>query len=168
MEWLRPCHCTHYAVSGDALSTHPRPSFFPGGLPFARRDQTPQAVVDIEAPCAGTVAVALEGGNQAEVRKAKLGFVSLSGDLKDNLGALPLRLVFDESKLGLRYVPHDFLARHQFRDLLGAAVNVLVVELKLSAEFVGVTSISSDHHPRTLLMASKTSCGVWSTDKVVV
>src|ERR1022692_712967 len=45
-------------ISGSALPATnikrglPIPSFFPGGLPFTRRDQTPQAVVDIKAPCA--------------------------------------------------------------------------------------------------------------------
>jgi hypothetical protein len=29
-------------------------------------------------------------------------------------------------------MPYDFLARHKFSDLLGAAVKVLVVEFKLS------------------------------------
>src|ERR1017187_10585495 len=76
---------------------------------------------------------------KSEVRKAKFGFVAFRGDLKDNVGAIPLGLVFDKVKLGIRYMPYDFLARRQFRDPLGAAVKVLVVELKFSAELVGVT-----------------------------
>jgi hypothetical protein len=36
-------------------------------------------------------------------------------------------------------MPYGFLARYQFRDLLGAAVKVLVVELKLITKFVGTT-----------------------------
>ncbi len=73
------------------------------------------------------------------MRKADFGFVAYLGDLKDNVGAIPLGLVFDKVKLGIRYMPYDFLARYQFRDLLGAAVKVFVVELKLSIEFVGTT-----------------------------
>jgi hypothetical protein len=48
-------------------------------------------------------------------------------------------VVFDKVKFGFRYMPYDFLARHKFSDLLGAAVKVLVVELKLSTEFIGAT-----------------------------
>jgi len=73
------------------------------------------------------------------VRKAEFGFVALLGDLKDNVGAIPLGLVFDKVKLGFRYMPYRFLVRYQFRDLLSAAVKVLVVELKLSTEFVSLT-----------------------------
>jgi hypothetical protein len=36
------------------------------------------------------------------------------------------------------------------------------------AEFVVSPSISPDHHPRTLLTATNTSSGVWSTEKVTV
>jgi len=36
-------------------------------------------------------------------------------------------------------MPYDFLSRYKFRDLLGTAMNVCVVKLKLSAEFVGTT-----------------------------
>ena len=73
------------------------------------------------------------------MRKAEFGFAALPGDLKDNLGAIPLGLVFDKVKSGFRHMPYNFLARYQFGDLLGAAVKVFVVELELSTEFVGVT-----------------------------
>jgi hypothetical protein len=33
-------------------------------------------------------------------------------------------------------MPHDFLVRYQFRDLLGATVKILVMKLELSPEFV--------------------------------
>jgi hypothetical protein len=52
-------------------------------------------------------------------------------------------------------MPDDFLAGYEFGDFEGAAVNVLVAVLKFSAELVGVASISSDHQPRTLLMARR-------------
>ena len=65
--------------------------------------------------------------------------VAFHGDLKDNVGAFPLALVFDKVKSGIRYMPYDFLSRYQFGDLLSAAVKIFVVELKLSTEFVGTT-----------------------------
>jgi hypothetical protein len=73
------------------------------------------------------------------VRKAEFGFFALPVDLKNNVGPGPLSFVFDKVKFGFRYMPYDFLARHKFSDLLGAAVKVLVVELKLSTEFIGAT-----------------------------
>jgi len=45
----------------------------------------------------------------------------------------------DKVKLRIRYMPYNFLAWYQFSDLLGAAVKVFVVELKLCTEFVGTT-----------------------------
>jgi hypothetical protein len=81
--------------------------------------------------------VAFEGRNQADVREAEVGFVAFLGDLKDNVGAIPLSLVFDKVESGVRYMSYNFLAWYQFSDLLGAAVKVFVVELKLSTEFVG-------------------------------
>jgi len=36
-------------------------------------------------------------------------------------------------------MPYNFLAWYQFSDLLGAAVKIFVVELKLCTEFVGTT-----------------------------
>ena len=73
------------------------------------------------------------------MRKAEFGLVVFPGDLKDNVSAFPLGLVFDKVELGIRYMPYDFLARHKFRDLLGTAMNVFVVKLKLGSEFVGTT-----------------------------
>jgi len=69
------------------------------------------------------------------VRKAKFGLVVLLGDLKDNLRAVPLGRVFD--KVNLAVQPDDFLPRHEFSDLVRAAVNVFVMELKLSTQLVG-------------------------------
>jgi hypothetical protein len=71
------------------------------------------------------------------MRKADFGLAALLGDLKDNVSAFPLSLVFDKVDLGVKDVPHDFLAGHQFSDLLGAAVNVLVSVRKLGTEFIG-------------------------------
>jgi hypothetical protein len=63
-------------------------------------------------------------------------------------------------------VPYDFFPRHEFSDPLGGAVKILVGGRKLSLSVP--PSISPDHHPRTLLMASKTSSGDWSTEIVVL
>src|ERR1700691_724720 len=113
------------------------PCFLPGRLPFSRRNQVAQTVVDIEAPCAGTAAVALDGGDQTDVRKAKFGLVVFPGDLKDNLRAVPLGRVFDKVNLAVQGTPDDFLPRHEFSDRVGAAVSVFVAELKLSTQLVG-------------------------------
>ena len=75
--------------------------------------------------------------DQTDVRKAEFGFAVLLGDLKDDVRAVPLGLVFDKVKLASDDMPDDFLARNEFRDLLRAAVNVLVAIRKLGAEFVG-------------------------------
>jgi hypothetical protein len=80
----------------------------------------------------------LDGGNQADVREAKLGLGAFLGNLKDNVGACPLGLVFDKVKAAVRGMPYDFLTRCEFGDFVGAAVKVFVVELKLSTELVGV------------------------------
>ena len=73
------------------------------------------------------------------MRKAEFGLVAFPGDLKDNVSAFPLGLVFDKVKSGIHDMPHDFLAWYQISDLLGASVNVFVVKLKLGTEFVGTT-----------------------------
>ena len=73
------------------------------------------------------------------MRKAEFGLVVLVGDLKDNKNAFPLGLVFDKAIVAVQDMPYDFLTWYQFSDLLGAAVKVFVVELKLSSEFVGTT-----------------------------
>lgn len=70
------------------------------------------------------------------MREAKFSSVVLPGNLKDYVRACPLGLVFDEVNLTIQDMPNDLLARHKFRDLLRAVVNVAGVELKLSAEFV--------------------------------
>src|SRR6202050_4008303 len=111
--------------------------FLPVGLPLACRNQVAQAVIDVEAPRAGTAVVALEGRNQADVGKAELGLVALPRDLKDNVRAIPLGLVFDKVQLGIRYMPYDLLRRYEFGDLLGGAVDVLVPIGKFFAGHVG-------------------------------
>jgi len=47
-------------------------------------------------------------------------------------------------------------------------MKVFVTVCELGAEFVGVAVNSPDHQPRTLLMALKTSSGIWATEKLVV
>ncbi len=93
------------------------------------------------------------------MREAEFGLVVLPGDLKYNVRAVPLGLVFDKVDLAVYDMPYDSLPWNDFGDLVGTAVNAFVVELKLSTQLVGPTSISCDHHARTLLMASKTSSG---------
>ncbi len=70
--------------------------------------------------------------NQADVREAEFSPVVLPGNLKDNVSACPLGLVFDQVNLAIQDMPNDLIARHEFRDLLRAEVNVARLELKLS------------------------------------
>ena len=71
--------------------------------------------------------------------KAKLGLAVLLGNLKDNVSAVPLGLVFDKVNMAVQDMPYDFLAWHQFSNLLGGAVKVFVAIRKLSTEIVGAT-----------------------------
>ncbi len=71
------------------------------------------------------------------MRKAKFGLVVFPVDLKDNLRAVPLGRIFDKVNLAVQGTPDDFLPRREFSDLVRAAVNVFVVELKLSTQLVG-------------------------------
>src|SRR5512139_1966473 len=108
-----------------ALFTAPS-AFLRVGVALASRDQAAQAVVDVEAPRAGAIPVALEAGKQAEVGEADLGLVALPGDLEDDVRAVPLGLVLDEVEARVQDVPYNSPARHQLGDLLGAAVERLV------------------------------------------
>ena len=73
------------------------------------------------------------------MRKPEFGLIALAADLKDDFSACPLVLVFHRVQLAVRDTPNNLLTRHQFGDLLGAAVNVFVMELKRSTELVGAT-----------------------------
>jgi hypothetical protein len=78
----------------------------------------------------------LDGGDQADVGEAELGLAVLSGDLEDDVRALPLGLVVDEADVTVHDVPNDSLARHPFGDLLGGAVQVFVAVRELGTELV--------------------------------
>jgi hypothetical protein len=71
------------------------------------------------------------------MREAEFSLVALPGNLKHDVSAIPFGLVLNKVDAGVRDMPDDFFAGHQFGDLVGAAVKVFVVELKLCAEFVG-------------------------------
>ena len=66
------------------------------------------------------------------MREANFCFVALLGDFKDNVGVLPLALVFYEVKVVVYNVPNNLFTWNKFGDFDGAAVNVLVVVLKLT------------------------------------
>src|SRR5262249_53014189 len=70
---------------------------------------------------------------------AELGLIALLGDLKDDVRAVPLRLVFDKAQMAVRDMPDHLLAGHPFSDLVQAAVKILVAVLELGAELVGTT-----------------------------
>jgi hypothetical protein len=65
-------------------------------ISLARRNQAPQALANIEAPGAGTAAGTLDRRHPTDVRKAQFGLITLPGDLENDVGAVPLPLVFDE------------------------------------------------------------------------
>ncbi len=70
--------------------------------------------------------------------EAELGLaVVLSGDVEDNIGAVPLVLVLDEVEASVLDVPHDLFARHEFCDLLLAVMNVLIPIREHFAVLVG-------------------------------
>ena len=57
--------------------------------------------------------------------KAKLRFVALPGDFKDNVCTRPLGCVFEKVEVILQHVPDDLLTGHEFGDLECAAMNIL-------------------------------------------
>jgi hypothetical protein len=66
-------------------------------LSFTGGDQLPQVLVHEHAPCAGVVAVALEGRNQADMRQADFRFALFLRDIEDDVGASPL-ILFPKAK----------------------------------------------------------------------
>jgi hypothetical protein len=86
------------AYAGDGCGTS-IPSFFPDRLPFAVRNQAAQTIVDIKTLCAGTVPIAFEGRNQADVSKAEFGFFAFPVDLKNSVGPGPLSFVLTKLSL---------------------------------------------------------------------
>ena len=72
------------------------------------------------------------------MREAKFGLVTFPKDLKDNVCAIPFGLVFDKTQVAICGMPYDFSAWYEFSDLVRAAVNVFVMELKLRTGFVGL------------------------------
>src|SRR5579859_132693 len=107
------------------------------GVPFAGRDEVAQALGDVVAPGARAAIVAFDGGDQADVREAKLGPVAAGFDLEHDVRPVPLLLVLHEADEALRDVPHDLLAGHELGDLLRRAVDVLVAVRERAAEDVG-------------------------------
>ena len=73
------------------------------------------------------------------MRKADFGLVVFSVDLKDNVSAIPLGLVFDKVEAAVKDMPHYFLTRHKFGNLLSTAVKVFETIGKHSAELIGTT-----------------------------
>ncbi len=72
------------------------------------------------------------------MREAHLGFAALFTNLKNNVRALPLILVFDKVKAGVQYVPDNPLAGDEFGYLLFGTVRVWNKVSELGAEFVSV------------------------------
>jgi hypothetical protein len=108
------------------------------GIAVTRCDEAAQAFIDVEAPCARAFTVAFDLRYQADMGEAELGLLALRRDVEDDVSTVPLILVLDEIDLRVAHVPYDFLARHEFSDLLGAAMEILVPISKLGAKLVGV------------------------------
>jgi hypothetical protein len=70
------------------------------------------------------------------VREANFCFVVLLGDFKDNVGVVPLVLVFYEVKVVIYNVPNNLFCWNKFGDFDGAAVNILVMIPEFT-DFVG-------------------------------
>jgi hypothetical protein len=102
------------------------------------------------------------------VSETELRFVIFFRDFENNLCAFPLSFIFSEIEIVVQNEPDNFFAGDEFGYFHPATMHVFVVIGELRPEFIGSASISSDHHPRTLLMALKTSSGVWPTEQVVV
>src|SRR3990172_4318107 len=112
--------------------------FYRVWLTFARGNEVAQTTGDVRAPCVRTNTVALICRHEPNVRKVNFCFVTLLGNFKNNVCAGPLSLVFDKVKVVLQNVPDDYLSGCEFGDFECTTVNVLVVVIKHSAEFVGV------------------------------
>src|SRR5262245_64809437 len=100
-------------------------------------DQAAQTVVDIRTPCARTVTVAFERGNQTDVRKAEFSHALVLADLEDDVRTVPLGSVFDKVDVAVHDVPDDFLAWHPFGNLLSRVMDVSVAVPELGAQLVG-------------------------------
>src|SRR5262245_3418287 len=109
------------------------------GMSLTCCDQAAQTVVDIRTPCARTVTVAFERGNQADVRKAEFGLAVLPVDLEDDVGTVPLGPVFDKVDVAVHDVPDDSFAWHPFGNPLRGVMDVLVAVRELGAELVGIS-----------------------------
>lgn len=96
-------------------------------LSRTRCDQFAEIAIYERTPAARAISVAFEFGHQAYMRKTKFGLAAPSGNIKDDVGADPLALVFDKGQFGIRDVPHNLLARSEFRNALCGGVNVLVL-----------------------------------------
>ena len=70
------------------------------------------------------------------MRKAEFGLAILPANLKDNISAIPLGLVFDKGKVAIQDAPDEFFPWYSFGDLLSAAMDILIAVRKLSAECV--------------------------------
>src|SRR5205814_69406 len=90
------------------------------GLALTRGNQVTQTASDVGTPCVRADVVAFVEGDEADVREVDFCFVTLPGDLKDNVGVLPLTLVFHKAKVVVQDVPGNLFTWNKFGDLDGA------------------------------------------------
>lgn len=101
------------------------------GLALSLDDQVAKAASYVNAPRIRTDGVTLIRGNEANVRKSNFCFSVFLGNVKDNVSIRPLARVLYEVKVVVCYMPNNFFTWYKLGDLDGAAVNILVVVLKL-------------------------------------
>lgn len=73
-------------------------------------NQLAQTLVDVKVPCSRASVVAFDRGRKSYMREAKFSLFSLLGDLKDDIGAVPLRLVLNKVDAGFGRTPEHLLA----------------------------------------------------------
>ena len=70
--------------------------------------------------------------------KVNFRFVARLENFKHNIGIRPLGFVLNKVKVVVQNMPDDFLAGYEFGDFEGGTVNILVLILKFSIEFIRV------------------------------
>jgi hypothetical protein len=91
--------------------------------------------------------------------EADLGMIAVRSDFK---GDLLLPLFLGEVEMAVQDEPGDPFVRDELDEVDFGILNFLDPLPELSPTLSVQPSTSSPHHPRTLLMASKTSFGVLS------
>src|SRR5262245_58677627 len=120
------------------------------------------------APCVRTHIEAFVCGNQPQMSEVDFRLITFCSDFKADLRAHPLALVLDVVEMIVQDEPDHLFIRNELYDLDPGVVDVPDALRDSSPTWWLLPSLSSPHHPRTLLIASKATFGDWSTKNVVV